>query len=249
MAESGRASTRERLGKARWRALRLLGRVLLWLGRLATAFVLLSSLWVASYRVVDPPTTPYILWESWRLDGVDQRWRPIERISADVSRSVVAAEDSGFCAHGGVEINAILEALADWRETGTLRGGSTITQQAAKNLFLWQDRSFVRKAFEAWFSGLMELFLPKRRILELYLNVAEFGEGVFGVEAGAQRAYGVSAEVLALWRATRLAAVLPAPKLRNAAELGPDLLVRADAIADGARTLAGGGGDRCFIDD
>ena len=119
------------------------GRALLWVGRLATAFILFSCLLVLAYRFVNPPTTPLIAYESFRLGAVDWRWAPIEEISADLTRSVVAAEDAGFCGHRGVEWAAVREALRDWRETGELRGASTITQQTAKNLFLWPGRSFV----------------------------------------------------------------------------------------------------------
>lgn len=223
------------------------GRALVWVGRLATAFIVLTSLWVFSYRFVDPPATLYILMERERVGGVDWRFTPIERVSPELLRAIVAAEDSGFCEHGGVEVGAVLDALADWRETGRLRGGSTITQQTAKNLFLWPERSMLRKGLEAWFAGLMELFLPKERILELYVNVAEFDEGVFGVEAASQDAFGLSADGLSLWRATRIAVLLPAPQARDATDLSPELVVRADRIADGARTLENEGRDGCFV--
>ncbi len=222
-------------------------RVLLWIGRIATAVIVLTSLWVLSYRFVDPPATPYILMEQSRLGAVDWRFTALDAVSPDLLRAIVAAEDSGFCDHSGVEVGAILEALADWRRTGRLRGGSTITQQTAKNLFLWPERSFARKAMEAWFAGLMELFLPKERILELYVNVAEFDEGVFGVEAAAQGAFGLPAGEVTLWRATRLAVLLPAPQSREPLALSDQLLGRADRVADGARTLQIEGRDRCFV--
>ena len=236
-----------RLWRIWFRIRRYGGAALLWVGRVATFLILFTSLWVLSYRFINPAATPLIVYEYARLGDVDWRWRSIEQVSPDMRRSLVAAEDSRFCEHRGVELSAILAALSEWRRTGKLQGGSTITQQTAKNLFLWPGRTIFRKAIEAWFTGLMELLLPKERILELYLNVAEFDEGVFGVEAAAQRAFSRSAEELSLWRATRLAVVLPAPTRRDARDLPQDLITRADAVADGARTLQRTGRDWCFV--
>jgi monofunctional biosynthetic peptidoglycan transglycosylase len=197
---------------------------------------------VALLGSLNPPTTPYMWSESRRLGGVDQAWVPLEDIAPAMARSAVAAEDAGFCAHWGLDLGAIRAAMAD----GTGRGASTISQQVAKNVFLWHGRSWARKALEAGLTPIMEAFWSKRRILEVYLNVAEFGEGVFGVEAAARHHFGVSAAELSDVQAARLAAILPAPKLRDPANPSEELRARAARILDGAATIAADGRSACF---
>ena len=194
------------------------------------------------YRVVNPPTTPYMLAEGHRRGGVTQDWVPMERIAPVMARSVVAAEDANFCLHWGLDIGAIRAALA----AGGDRGASTISQQVVKNVYLWQGRNWVRKAVEAVWTPLVELLWNKRRILEVYLNVAEFGSGIFGVQAAAQHYFGVDAESLSAVQAARLAMVLPDPKARDAADPTSSQRRRAASILDGAATIAADGRASCF---
>ena len=197
---------------------------------------------IALLSAVDPPTTPYMLSESRRLGGVSQTWVPLDRIAPAMARSAVAAEDAGFCEHWGLDLGAIRAAMAE----GSARGASTISQQVAKNVFLWQGRSWARKAIEAAITPVMEAIWSKRRILEVYLNVAEFGEGVFGVEAAARHHFGVPASELTDAQAALLAAILPAPKLRDPANPTEQLQRRAASIRDGAATIARDGRAACF---
>ena len=149
---------------------------------------------------------------------------PLTRISPNLQLAVIIAEDGRFCTHHGIDLTEIQEAIEDAEGLDDLRGGSTITQQVAKNLFLWSGRSFVRKALEAPLALWVDLVLSKRRILEIYLNIAEMGpDGEFGAEAGARRAFGRSARDLSAYQAALLAASLPNPVTRNAARPGPGL--------------------------
>ena len=203
---------------------------------------LLAVALIGLFAVVAPPTTPYMLAEGRRLGGVEQDWVPMERIAPVMARSAVAAEDANFCLHWGLDLGAIRAAL----EAGSDRGASTISQQVVKNVYLWHGRSWARKALEAVMTPAVELVWSKRRILEVYLNVAEFGEGVFGVEAAARAYFGVGAGELSAEQAARLAAVLPDPKGRSAAQPGPFVRERAAAIADGAATIERDGRADCF---
>ncbi len=208
---------------------------------LVVALVLLA---VLAFSVIDPPTTPYILSESRRLGGVDRQWVGLGEISPAMARSVVAAEDANFCLHWGFDMAAIRAALDD----GSGRGASTISQQVVKNVFLWQGRSWLRKALEAVLTPVAEAAWSKRRTLELYLNVVEFGEGVFGVDAAARRYFGVGPEALSPGQAALLAAVLPDPKGRDARRPSAFLRKRAQAISGGAATIRADGRAACFED-
>jgi monofunctional biosynthetic peptidoglycan transglycosylase len=185
------------------------------LRRLAFAcfvFVALSIGAVLALRWVDPPVTAVMLQQPGPVGELYYAWVDRDAISWDAARAVMASEDQRFKDHHGIDFVSLDRALADYADGDDLRGASTITQQVAKNIFLWQGRSFVRKALEAYFAVLLELCLPKERILELYLNVAELGPGVFGVEAAADRYFGSSARTLDLPQAALLAAVLPNPR-------------------------------------
>ncbi|WP_170335883.1 monofunctional biosynthetic peptidoglycan transglycosylase [Ruegeria arenilitoris] len=207
---------------------------------LAAFFVAL----VLIYSVVNPPVT-HTIWSEWRrLGRVDREWVPIEEISPIMARSAVAAEDANFCLHWGFDVEAIRDALED----GGSRGASTITQQVVKNVFLWQGRSWVRKALETSMTPVVEIFWSKQRILEVYLNVAETGQGVFGVEAAAQRYYGVSAAKLSPVQAARLAAILPSPRNRSVTDPSVRTRRRAASILDGAATIRADGRADCFED-
>lgn len=175
---------------------------------------------VAALRFLDPPTSAFMLARKWEARGekgfrLRHQWVPLERVSAHYPRAVIASEDQSFGTHYGFDPAAIEDALEDRIEGRRRRGASTISQQVAKNLFLWQARSWVRKGLEAWFTAALELCLPKRRILELHVNLAELGNGVYGVEAASQAWFKKSAAQLSAEEAAALAAILPSPKNRR----------------------------------
>jgi len=175
------------------------------------------------YAVVNPVST-LMLWRTLTGERVDRQYVPLERIAPSLALAVIVAEDDRFCTHAGVDLHEIRQAIADAEELDDLRGGSTITQQVAKNLFLWGGRSFVRKALEVPLALWIDLVLSKRRILEIYLNIAEWGpNGEFGAEAGSRRAFGRPARDLSQGQAALLAAVLPNPVVRDARKPGPGL--------------------------
>ncbi|WP_052501038.1 monofunctional biosynthetic peptidoglycan transglycosylase [Jannaschia aquimarina] len=219
-----------------------LRRLLRWTIRGIVVVAALLVVWVLAYRWIDPPTTPYILSEGIRLDRLDRDWVDLENVAPIMARAVVAAEDANFCQHWGFDVDAIRSAIAQ----GGTRGASTISQQVVKNAFLWQGRSWLRKAGEAALTPVMEALWPKRRILEVYLNVAEMGEGVFGVQAAARHHFGVDAADLTRVQAARLAAILPSPKTRNPAQPTQRLRNRARGILDGAATIRADGRAACF---
>ncbi|MBK1635297.1 monofunctional biosynthetic peptidoglycan transglycosylase [Rhodovulum adriaticum] len=225
-------SLREWLGR-KWRRFRR--RVLLGLGALVL-FALLAP------TVLNPPIT-YTIWsERHRLGSVDREWVPIENVAPVMRRAVVAAEDANFCLHWGFDMAAIRAAIA---AEGRF-GASTITQQTVKNVYLWQGRSWPRKALEAVLTPLVEIAWTKRRILEIYLNVAEFDEGVFGIDAAAYHYFRTTPAKLTAAQAAALAVVLPDPKDRDAARLTPALERRARLVRDGAATIRADGRAACF---
>ena len=215
---------------------RILGRALLW----AAAAV---GVWVLAYRWVDPPTTWLIEAERARLGEVAREGAALEALPPLVRLAFPAAEDARFCGHWGIDLVALREAVEAARAGGRLRGASTLTQQVAKNAFLWPGRSWLRKALEAPLALLIEALWPKRRVLEVYLSVAEMGEGVFGLGAAARRWYGVEAAALTPERAARIAAILPSPRTRAPGAQG----ARAAAILEGATTLRADGRGACVL--
>ena len=191
-------------------------RILKWIGLGLLIFILGSVLWVLAYRFVNPPITLTQAGDALWGNGLTRSWRPIERIDRDMVRAVIAGEDGKFCSHNGFDAQAIEAAMRRNAAGGhVLRGGSTISQQTAKNVFLWQGGGFFRKGLEAWFTLLIENLWGKRRIMEVYLNVAETGIGTYGVEAGAQRYYHHDASALSPAEAARIAAIFPLPKRRE----------------------------------
>ena len=236
-----RRSTGKASGRRRVRPLAFLRR---WLVRTVLGAVVFLALSVVAYRWVNPPLTIYIWQEQRRLGEVAQDWVPMVRIAPVMARSVVAAEDANFCLHWGFDMGAIRDAIAE----GAGRGASTLSQQVVKNVWLWHGRTWTRKALEAAITPAMEAVWPKRRIIEVYLNIAEFDEGVFGVEAAARHYFGVAAADLSAVQAARLAAVLPDPKGRSASRPSAALRQRAAAIVDGAATIARDGRAACFED-
>ena len=228
--------------KSKNRKLGLFARTRRWIFRALLAVVALIFIWILAYSVINPPVTPYMISESRRLGGLDREWVPMENIAPVVARSAVAAEDANFCLHWGFDMAAIRAAL----DEGGTRGASTISQQVTKNVFLWHGRSYLRKALEALMTPVVEAIWSKRRMLEVYLNIAEFDEGVFGIEAAANHYFGVSANDLNATQAARLAVVLPNPKGRSASELTTILRKRASRVADGAATIRADGRADCF---
>lgn len=202
--------------RRRWRWLRL---ALYGLG----AILLLPYLLTPFYAWVNPVST-VMLWRGLTGQRVERLWQPISRIDPDLPLAVVIAEDGRFCSHYGVDFAEIRDAIADADDIDDMRGGSTITQQVAKNLFLWPGRSFIRKGLEFPLALWIDLVLSKKRILEIYLNIAEWGpDGEFGVEAGSRRAFGKPAHRLSRYQAALLASMLPNPVTRDAKKPGPGL--------------------------
>ena len=187
------------------RILRILAMALIW-------FLVVSVGLVLLYRFVPPPVTATMLMDE---NGITKDWEPLSRIDRNMVSAVIAAEDGKFCSHDGFDREAIEEALERNAQGGRIRGGSTISQRTAKNVFLWQGGGYFRKGLEAWFTLLIESVWGKRRIMEVYLNVAETGIGTYGVEAGAQRYFNHSAARLSQAEAARMAAALPLPKQRS----------------------------------
>jgi monofunctional glycosyltransferase len=209
-------------------------------------FVVISILWVLLYRFVNPPITFTQLGDLIGGNGVTQSWRPVRAIDRNLVRAAIAGEDARFCSHYGFDPEAIEQA---WRRNqtgrGVIRGGSTISQQTAKNAFLWQGGGWFRKALEAWFTLLIELLWSKERIMEVYLNVAETGIGTYGAEAGAIRYFNHGADRLSVQEAARIAAVLPLPARREA--IAPTGFTRryGNMIAARMRVVARDGLDGC----
>jgi monofunctional biosynthetic peptidoglycan transglycosylase len=210
--------------------------------------LLLSVLAVLALRVWPPATTAFMQEERFAAAAAGDRhyqtryqWADYPRIAPQAALAVMASEDQQFPFHHGFDVNSIREAEINNAEGRRLHGASTISQQLAKNLFLWPGRSYVRKAVEAWFTVLLETLWPKQRILEVYLNVVQFGQGIFGVEAAAHAFFHVSAAQLTASDAALLAAVLPSPDRLHADRPSPYLLERRDWILGQMRTLGEAG--------
>ncbi len=218
------------------------------LRRLLNIFLLLllgSALLVLALRWIDPPGSALMVerkLEAWRQGEslqLQRQWRDWQQLPDDLKMAVIAAEDQKFASHAGFDLHAIRAALAHNQQGGSLRGASTLSQQVAKNLFLWSGRSWPRKALEAWFTALLEALLPKERILELYLNSAEWGPGIFGAEAAARHHFASGAPYLSRQQATLLAAILPNPLQRSARQPNAATLRRAAWISRQMRQLGG----------
>ena len=223
----------------------LVRRVIGWIVKLIVAFFLISVLWVLAYRFVNPPITFNMIGDFIHGRGVHKQWMPIGEIDRDMVRGSIAAEDSKFCSHHGFDFEAIEDAMKRNASGGRIRGGSTISQQAAKNTFLWNGGGYARKGVEAWFTFLIEHLWGKRRIMEVYLNVAETGIGTYGVNAGSQRYFGHDSSAMSATEAARIAAVLPLPKKRGA--IAPKGFTRryGNTIAARIPVVANDGLDAC----
>ena len=207
--------------------LRRIGRIVAFF---VTGFFIWSFFLVIAYGVLPPAATPLMLLRLLDGSGIHKSWRPLEEISPNLVLAAMAAEDSRFCAHDGFDWKAIRE---DWQRNqrgGQLLGASTISMQTAKNLFLWPDRSWPRKGLEVYFTLLIELAWPKRRIMELYLNEVEWAPGIYGAEAAAQFHFHKPASALSVGEAARLAAVLPNPRRWSASHPSAYIVARSSII-------------------
>jgi monofunctional biosynthetic peptidoglycan transglycosylase len=237
MAQAKKTSKKTKVQGITWR--QRLRRVLL---RAVSVVFLIAVVLVVLGAVFNPPTTAYMFSEGRRLGEVKQTWVSLDQVAPVMVRSAVAAEDANFCQHWGFDLVAIKLSIAE----GSSRGASTISQQTVKNVYLWHGRAWVRKAAEALITPLVEAVWSKRRIIEVYLNIAEFDEGVFGVEAAARHYFGVAAADLSATQAARLAAILPSPKTRSASRPSSYVRQRAQQVRDGAATIRKDGRSACF---
>jgi monofunctional biosynthetic peptidoglycan transglycosylase len=176
------------------------------------ALILTPTLIVVAYRFVDPPVTPLMVIRLAEGERLEKTWMPLERISVHLRNAVIAAEDNRFCEHHGFDFKALGQEIGTWLDGQRPRGASTITMQTAKNILLWPGRDPVRKVLEAWLTPQIELLWSKRRILEVYLNIAEMGPGLYGAEAVARAAFSKSAALLSRREAALVAATLPNPR-------------------------------------
>ena len=224
-------------------------RIVRFLVKLVLIFLIGSVLWVLAYRFVNPPITATMLGDIFAGRGATRDWMSIDEIDRDMVRAAIWAEDSKFCTHNGFDVQAIEAAMIRNASGGRIRGGSTISQQTAKNAFLWQGGGFFRKGLEAWFTFLMENTWPKRRIMEVYLNLAETGIGTYGVNAGSQRYFDHDASAMSRTEAARIAAVLPLPKKRGA--VAPKGFTRryGNSITSRIGVVARDGLDACVYQD
>ena len=225
------------------------GRIVAFLVKLVLVFLVGSILWVLAYRFVNPPMTATMLGDLVGGRGATRDWMSLSQIDRDMVRAAIGAEDSKFCSHNGFDVEAIEDAMKRNASGGRIRGGSTISQQTAKNAFLWQGGGYFRKGLEAWFTLLMENLWPKRRIMEVYLNLAETGIGTYGVNAGAKRYFDHDASAMSRTEAARIAAVLPLPKKRGA--VAPKGFTRryGNSITSRIGIVARDGLDSCVYQD
>ncbi len=216
-----------------------------WVARLFVWFIGLSLALTLLFKWVPVPVTLTMILDP---NGIEKDWQPLSQIDRNMVAAVIAGEDGKFCAHSGFDTEAMQQAWERNRQGGRIRGGSTISQQTAKNVFLWQGGGYFRKGLEAWFTVLIENIWGKRRIMEVYLNVAETGIGTYGAEAGAQRYYRHAAAHLTTVEAARIAAALPSPKKR--AVIAPSGFTRrhGNAIAARSRVVKRSDGDDCVYD-
>jgi len=212
----------------------------------ALAFAVGSLLWVTAYRFVPVPYTFTMLGDAAAGRGVTKEWTSLSDIDPDMARAAIAGEDSRFCEHHGFDWQGIAGAAMNNARGGRIRGGSTISQQTAKNTFLWQGGGYFRKALEAWFTVLIEAVWGKRRIMEVYLNVAETGIGTYGVQAGAIRYFDHGADRLSATEAARIAAVLPLPKKRAAVGARGSVRRHGDRLARYVGVVRRMGLDHCL---
>jgi len=217
------------------RVFKIIAQIILWFVGISLALVIL-------FKFVPVPITATMLMDE---NGVTKDWEPLSSIDRNLVDAVIAAEDSKFCEHWGFDTEAIEQAMEENAKGGRIRGASTISQQTAKNIFLWQGGGYFRKGLEAWFTFWIEAVWGKKRIMEVYLNVAETGIGTYGATAGAQRYFGKSAANLAPSEAARMAAALPQPKKRSVRNPGGWLASHGRSIERRIAIVRNDGLDQC----
>lgn len=225
------------------RTLRFVVGSLLWL---AGTFVLLSLAWVLAYRFLPVPMTWLMARDSLGGKHVEHVWVPLTAMSRSLPRAVIGAEDANFCLHHGIDFEAVKAAAQANYQGRKLRGGSTISQQTAKNVFLWPDRSYVRKGLEAYFTGLIELLWGKPRIMEVYLNVVEMGPGIYGMASASQHYFGTRVDRLSPKQAAQLTAIVPQPIKRSVAKPSKSVRRYARRIERRVKVVRDGGIDACL---
>lgn len=221
-------------------------RWLRWLLAMPLLFVVLTVVQVATLRFVDPAFSAFMVSRQIEAFGegewsfrIAYDWRDLDEMSSNVPLAMIASEDQNFAEHFGFDLKAIEKARKNNARGRKVRGGSTISQQTAKNLFLWSGRSYVRKGIEAWYTLLIEALWPKHRIIEVYANIAEFGDGVYGAQAAARTYYRKDAARLSAAEAARMAAVLPSPRRYSISRPGPYVQRRSQAIQRQMRSIGG----------
>ncbi|WP_369058175.1 monofunctional biosynthetic peptidoglycan transglycosylase [Caulobacter sp. 73W] len=247
MAKSKKSAARKpnRTAKPKTRFGRMIGMALMVLLLVGVVGPVLT---VIVYRFVPPPVTFLMIQRMFEGKGLDRKWIALDDMSPALPRAVIAAEDAKFCQHNGFDFTAMQKAMKNnERRPSKIRGGSTISQQTAKNVFLWPQRSYVRKGLEAYFTVLIETIWGKKRIMEVYLNSIEMGPGIYGAEAAAQRYFRVSAADLSGAQAARMAAILPSPLKWKAAKPGPYVKRRSRKITAAAGTVRRDGLAACVI--
>ncbi len=221
-------------------------RIARWALKAVLAFVIVSVVWVGIYRFVPPPITFTMLGDVIGGHGVTKDWMPLSEMDPDMARAAIAGEDARFCSHHGFDWKGIASAAYSNAQGKRLRGGSTISQQTAKNVFLFQGGGYLRKAVEAYFTVLIELLWGKPRIMEVYLNIAETGIGTYGVQAAAIRYFHHDATRLSPTEAARIAAVLPLPKKRAATDPRGSVRRHGNAISRHIGVVRRTGLDKCL---
>ncbi|WP_174296941.1 monofunctional biosynthetic peptidoglycan transglycosylase [Sphingomonas bacterium] len=224
----------------------MIGRLLRPVLKLVLGFVIVSVAWVVVYRFVPPPYTFTMLGDRLAGHRIASDWAPLDRIDPDMARAAIAGEDARFCLHRGFDVQAIERAAQRNASGGRIRGGSTISQQTAKNAFLFQGGGWVRKGLEAWFTVLIEAIWGKRRIMEVYLNLAETGIGTYGVQAASERYFHHGAGRLSATEAARIAAILPLPKKRAAVDPHGFVRRHGNVLARYVGVVRASGLDRCL---
>ena len=224
----------------------VIGWLLRTLLKLVVGLTVFSVVWTLAYRWINPPLTWPMARDALHGQHVEREWMPLDQIATAVPRAAIGAEDAKFCTHNGFDVGAMEAAMARNAQSSKLRGGSTISQQTAKNAFLWPGRSYLRKGLEAYFTVLIEAMWSKRRIMEVYLNIAEMGPGIYGVEAAADHYFGTTAAKLSPRQAARLVAILPQPIKRDASALRGKVKRHARAIERRIRVVRQESIDGCL---